>query len=150
MEKSWVEIKTGLSFSSYHHGQNRHDLGKINLFYCKLKYFWQWESTSPCSVLILHSGLLSFSRGDRPVLYVSVVRQSPCFGCGSPEAQLCLLQGQIQISKHRLFPTENYFWNKGWWHNILSGWQPPLSCICLVMGMPQPLDWGIQGFLTLP
>lgn len=27
-KRSWVEIKTGISLSSYHHGHNRHDLGK--------------------------------------------------------------------------------------------------------------------------
>lgn len=151
-KNSWVEIKTGIYLSSYHHGQNRHDLRKINLFYCQFFFFWQWETTRPCSVLILHSWLLSLQRETGLYLYVSVVRQPPRFGWGSPEAQPSLLQGQIQISKHRLFPTENYIWNMPFMMaQLLVRVRATFAFwICLVMGMPQPLDQGIQGFLTWP
>lgn len=115
-------------------------------------FFWQWETTSPCSVLILHSWLLSLQRETGLYLYVSVVRQPPWFGWGSPEAQPSLLQGQIQISKHRLFPTENYIWNMPFMMaQLLVRVRATFAFwICLVMGMPQPLDQGIQGFLTWP
>lgn len=31
LKSSWVKIKTGTSLTNYDHGQNRLDLGKINL-----------------------------------------------------------------------------------------------------------------------
>jgi len=36
MKSLWVEIRIGRSLTSYRHGKNRLDMGKMNLIYCQL------------------------------------------------------------------------------------------------------------------
>lgn len=84
MKSMWVKARTGRPFGSYHYGQNKIKLEKINLIWSKLKYVWIVRNKSKANIsfyfpmfsqsLLLHCWLLSEKKKQSHFL-------SPLFLC---------------------------------------------------------------------
>lgn len=86
------ETRTGRYFTNYHHGQNRFDLGKINLFTMnnrvgplhEIQSFMNSSNIGPC-----HQKNFKNCASTRPPMYCHI-HQKTCFYSGF---SLCFLPG---------------------------------------------------------